>query len=484
MWGSCSRVEQSQAGDERGCFSFYHVPQHCRREKLRHPNTPEAAALPLYNAFYNVSPYDGGYPPAEMYNANSAIGGGDAGGFSLSLTSAVAVPPVLRAGPLPVGPFTGYAAILNSSKFLRPAQQLLEEACGSAVTVGGALGGGEDEGDTVDFFSEISERSEALDAMEDGGEQRQIKSRLILMLDEVCRRYKQYDHQIQAVISSFEAVSGLSTAAPYATLALRSLSRHFKSVKNAIADQLRFLDKSGHEEHSGDLVPYRTTASSGNGTGSQQQPPWRPQRGLPERAVAVLRSWLFEHFLHPYPTDMDKQMLAKQTGLSRNQVSNWFINARVRLWKPMVEEIHSLEQQHDRRKGPQADAAAEKQPELLSSSGERQAAPPGSPCKRTREEIPQLHMKDPLNFFHEDFSAANTRAGMPASFGSGVAGGVSLTLGLHQNGGNICFSDPAALPIGGVNRFGVEDGGSVGFAAMDSGHLFGKEFDGQLHHVF
>ena len=25
------------------------------------------------------------------------------------------------------------------------------------------------------------------------------------------------------------------------------------------------------------------------------------------------------------------------------QVSNWFINARVRLWKPMMEEIHNLE---------------------------------------------------------------------------------------------------------------------------------------------
>lgn len=27
--------------------------------------------------------------------------------------------------------------------------------------------------------------------------------------------------------------------------------------------------------------------------------PWRPQRGLPERSVSVLRAWLFEHFLHP-----------------------------------------------------------------------------------------------------------------------------------------------------------------------------------------
>ncbi|WOH09628.1 hypothetical protein DCAR_0729086 [Daucus carota subsp. sativus] len=68
---------------------------------------------------------------------------------------------------------------------------------------------------------------------------------------------------------------------------------------------------------------------------------WRPQRQLPKRSVSVLRAWLFEQFLHPYPKDSDKHMLAKQTILSRSQVSNWFINARVRLWKPMVEEMYT-----------------------------------------------------------------------------------------------------------------------------------------------
>jgi len=29
------------------------------------------------------------------------------------------------------------------------------------------------------------------------------------------------------------------------------------------------------------------------------QEAWRPQRGLPDRSVNVLRAWLFEHFLHP-----------------------------------------------------------------------------------------------------------------------------------------------------------------------------------------
>ncbi|GMI64637.1 hypothetical protein HRI_000133000 [Hibiscus trionum] len=67
---------------------------------------------------------------------------------------------------------------------------------------------------------------------------------------------------------------------------------------------------------------------------------WRPQRGLPERSVSVLGAWLFEHFLHPYPKDSDKIILAKQTGLTRSQVSNWLVNARVRLWKPMVEEMY------------------------------------------------------------------------------------------------------------------------------------------------
>lgn len=27
--------------------------------------------------------------------------------------------------------------------------------------------------------------------------------------------------------------------------------------------------------------------------------PWRPQRGLPEKSVSVLRAWMFQNFLHP-----------------------------------------------------------------------------------------------------------------------------------------------------------------------------------------
>ncbi|CAD6247531.1 unnamed protein product [Miscanthus lutarioriparius] len=71
-----------------------------------------------------------------------------------------------------------------------------------------------------------------------------------------------------------------------------------------------------------------------------EQQCWRPQRGLPEKSVAVLKDWMFENFLHPYPKDHEKDVLAARSGLTRNQVSNWFINARVRLWKPMIEEMY------------------------------------------------------------------------------------------------------------------------------------------------
>ncbi|KAE8700823.1 BEL1-like homeodomain protein 3 [Hibiscus syriacus] len=173
------------------------------------------------------------------------------------------------------------------------------------------------------------------------------------------RRYKLYHQQMQMVVSSFESVAGLGAATPFFSLALKKVAKNFRCLRNCILDQIRHISRSLGEDF---LSPTASTSSSkgdinmsrlkyaGQKFGGlnfsfleRQQHGWRPQRGLPERSVAILRAWLFEHFLHPYPTDTDKHMLAIQTGLSQNQVSNWFINARVRLWKPMVEEIHKLE---------------------------------------------------------------------------------------------------------------------------------------------
>lgn len=124
------------------------------------------------------------------------------------------------------------------------------------------------------------------------------------------------------VVSSFETVAGLSSATPYISLALKSVSRHFRCLRNAISDQLRNVRKAMGEELSS--LTTGTSSSKGGDTSSSkqklmdqafqkqkavsggdprffepQQHVWRPQRGLPERAVAILRAWLFDHFLHP-----------------------------------------------------------------------------------------------------------------------------------------------------------------------------------------
>lgn len=179
-------------------------------------------------------------------------------------------------------------------------------------------------------------------------------AKLLAMLDEVDRKYKHYYHQMQIVVSSFDMVAGSGAAKPYTAVALQTISRHFRCLKDAISDQVNVIRKKlGEEENSsgreGKLTRLRyidqqlRQQRAFQQYGMLQQNAWRPQRGLPENSVSILRAWLFEHFLHPYPKDSEKLMLARQTGLTRSQISNWFINARVRLWKPMIEDMYKEE---------------------------------------------------------------------------------------------------------------------------------------------
>ncbi|XP_015931396.1 BEL1-like homeodomain protein 9 [Arachis duranensis] len=233
---------------------------------------------------------------------------------------------VRNIGPVVV-PFTGYASILKRSRFLKPAQQILEDMCGSVLNPPPRLN---ESGDDHEEDPIIGTNGR------DGVQHHCRDSVLGCMLDEVYKKYILYCQQMQSVVSSFQKVAGLGNATPYISFGIKSISKHFGCLKHAIYDQLQFTMKN-------------TTPASNNvvekGLQSVQrlhsvQPVLRSQRGLPDHAVALLRRWLFEHFLHPYPTDSEKDTLVQQTGLSRCQVSNWFINARVRIWKPMVEEMH------------------------------------------------------------------------------------------------------------------------------------------------
>jgi len=154
-------------------------------------------------------------------------------------------------------------------------------------------------------------------------------------------------------VSSFDMVAGFGAAEPYTALALRTISRHFRCLRDAISGQIQVTQRSLGEQEGIPRLRYvdqqlrQQKALQQLGVMRQA---WRPQRGLPESSVSILRAWLFEHFLHPYvtchphpilifyvfilikllslhliiktsyPKDSEKIMLARQTGLTRNQV--------------------------------------------------------------------------------------------------------------------------------------------------------------------
>ncbi|XP_059300325.1 BEL1-like homeodomain protein 1 [Lycium ferocissimum] len=272
----------------------------------------------------------------------------------------------------------GASSMILGSKYLKAAQELLDELVN--IVGKGTKGYDQKKGEnsmnkesmplasdvnTSSGGGESSSRQKNEVAVEFTTAQRQElqmkKAKLITMLEEVEQRYRQYHHQMQIIVSSFEQVAGIGSAKSYTQLALHAISKQFRCLKDAIAGQIKATSKSlGEEEGLGGKIEgsrlkfvdhHLRQQRALQQLGMMQPNAWRPQRGLPERAVSVLRAWLFEHFLHPYPKDSDKIMLAKQTGLTRSQVSNWFINARVRLWKPMVEEMYLEEVKNQEQNG-------------------------------------------------------------------------------------------------------------------------------------
>ncbi|CAN8257386.1 unnamed protein product [Cochlearia groenlandica] len=433
-------------------------------------------------------------------------------GFYRSAAEAAGAVTVASRSSGPLGPFTGYASILKGSRFLKPAQILLDEFC----NVGRGIYNDDDDEDSSSLLFDPTVGN--LCGVSDGcggGDNGKKKSKLISMLDEVYKRYKQYYEQLQAVMGSFECVAGLGHAAPYASLTLKALSKHFEILKNAITDQLRFSTNNnklqqqcGHvmnsENNKTDSLRFGGSDSSRglcspgqrHGFPDHHAPVWRPHRGLPERAVTVLRAWLFDHFLHPYPTDTDKLMLAKQTGLSRNQVSNWFINARVRVWKPMVEEIHTLETRQSQR------SSSSSWRDDRTTTTTTTVLPDNNPSSSVAHQRPNNNNSSPArrartNDVHGNnnsfVNAGNSGGGFSYGFGSSNvpgmssnANGVSLTLGLHHQIGL-----PEPFPMSTAQRFGLDGGSSGGGGETYGGggfegqnRQFGRDFIGGSNHQF
>ncbi|GAM21987.1 hypothetical protein SAMD00019534_051620 [Acytostelium subglobosum LB1] len=72
-------------------------------------------------------------------------------------------------------------------------------------------------------------------------------------------------------------------------------------------------------------------SNDNGGTGGSSGKNKKKRGKLPCEATSILKKWLFEHNMHPYPTEDEKAVLASSTTLSFSQINNWFTNARRRI---------------------------------------------------------------------------------------------------------------------------------------------------------
>ncbi|KAL0369039.1 UNVERIFIED_CONTAM: BEL1-like homeodomain protein 2 [Sesamum calycinum] len=343
---------------------------------------------------------------------------------------------------------------LRNSRYLRAAQELLEEFC--------SVGRGQlknqriknqdrnpnsvpDSGGVATGPSSSKDHHHPLSPAERTDHQRR-KIKLLAMLDEVDTRYLRYCEQMQAMVYSFDSIVGQGAAAVYTGLAQKAMSRHFRCMKDAIIGEVKVsCEALGEKDVSvgsgltkGETPrlklleqKYRQQKALQH-MGMLDPESWRPQRGLPERSVNILRSWLFEHFLHPYPSEADKHLLSRQTGLSKNQVSNWFINARVRLWKPMVEQMYQQEfQDQDVQHSP----AQQEEPKPQENTNAPKPAEKGPASKTTSEVAASYEYRRFMESNPEVGSGSGSNEFGLVGVGRAQGGGgeVSLTLGLRNS---------------------------------------------------
>jgi hypothetical protein len=95
--------------------------------------------------------------------------------------------------------------------------------------------------------------------------------------------------------------------------------------------------------------PTRSLTSDSGGSNSEAQTPTsmdshsssyrgksRGRKSLNEAATKVLTDWIVEHQEDPYPTQSEKEMLARHAGLTVKQVVDWLTNTRKRRLHPIL----------------------------------------------------------------------------------------------------------------------------------------------------
>jgi hypothetical protein len=157
---------------------------------------------------------------------------------------------------------------------------------------------------------------------------KQLEMQLDLVLRDYSARLNHYlqaySHAVMQQQQLLQERNGLIGTGPDGDMAFRS---------NAMEAKLLTLAQECLKTIDGVLEGYTRDSRQLLAKYKEQQ---KKKEKLPESAVDTLNKWLHEHFANPYPTKSEKVALVHATGLEMKQINQWFINARVRVWKPAV----------------------------------------------------------------------------------------------------------------------------------------------------
>ena len=121
-------------------------------------------------------------------------------------------------------------------------------------------------------------------------------------------------------------------------------------------------------------------------TPSKQRKPQGRGRSnsLPSHVAEYLKNWLMKHIEHPYPSESEKARMVSDTGIEIKRLNNWFVNNRIRFWKPRFEAMQKQQEQKKRKLS--ESTTEESSSELLSetssmtpSRGASKETPRGTP---------------------------------------------------------------------------------------------------------
>ncbi|XP_004486190.1 homeobox protein SBH1 [Cicer arietinum] len=205
-------------------------------------------------------------------------------------------------------------AYINCQKVGAPGEVVvrLEEACASAVTMGGdAVGSGcLGEDPALDQFMEA------------------YCEMLIKYEQELSKPFKEAMLFLQRIESQFKNLTISSSD----NIGCNEGGGDRNGSSEEDVDLYNMIDPQAEDrELKGQLL---RKYSGYLGSLKQEFMKKRKKGKLPKEARQQLLEWWSRHYKWPYPSESQKLALAESTGLDQKQINNWFINQRKRHWKP------------------------------------------------------------------------------------------------------------------------------------------------------